>query len=62
MSALRGVPDELLTRHELASAMRVSVRTVDQMRAEGMPTVTWGRRLVRFRLREAMEWAEGRGG
>lgn len=54
----RPVPDELLTRHELAAAMRVSLRTVDAMRAEGMPAVTWGRRLVRFRLRDAMAWAE----
>lgn len=58
MSELRPVPDELLTRHELAAAMRVSLRTVDAMRAEGMPCVTWGRRLVRFRLREAVAWAE----
>lgn len=57
----RPVPDELLTRAELAAAMRVSIRTVDTMRAEGMPAVTWGRRLVRFRLREAMTWAEQRG-
>jgi phage terminase Nu1 subunit (DNA packaging protein) len=55
---LRPIPDELLTRQELAAAMRVSVRTIDAMRAEGMPAVTWGRRLVRFRLREAIAWAE----
>jgi phage terminase Nu1 subunit (DNA packaging protein) len=57
----RAVPDTLLTRRELAAEMRVSVRTVDAMRAEGMPCITWGRRLVRFRLREAMAWAEERG-
>lgn len=57
---MRPVPDELLTRRELAEAMRVSLRTVDAMRAEGMPAVSWGRRLIRFRLRDAMEWAEGR--
>lgn len=60
MSGLRTVPDELLTRHELAAEMRVSVATVDRMKAQGMPAVTWGRRLVRFRLREAIAWAESR--
>jgi phage terminase Nu1 subunit (DNA packaging protein) len=62
VSDLRAVPDELLTRRELAAAMRVSLRTVDAMRAEGMPCVTWGRRLVRFRLRDAMAWADGQDG
>lgn len=54
----RPVPDELVTRHELAQAMRVHVSTVDRLKREGMPCVTWGRRLVRFRLHEAMTWAE----
>lgn len=55
---LRPVPDELVTREELAGIMRVSVRTIDRLRNEGMPAVTWGRRLVRFRVRDAMSWAE----
>lgn len=50
--------EELATRQELAKMMRVSVRTIDAMRAAGMPCVTWGRRLVRFRPSEAMAWAE----
>lgn len=54
----RAVPAELLTRAELAAAMRVSLRTVDAMRADGMPCVTWGRRLVRYRLHESIAWAE----
>lgn len=57
----RPVPDELVTRHELAAAMRISVRTVDSLRAQGMPCITWGRRRVLFRLREAMAWAEHQG-
>ena len=57
-SRFRPVPDELLKRHELAQAMRCSVSTVDRMRAAGMPYVPWGRRLVRYRLRACMEWAE----
>ncbi len=54
----RAVPDELLTREELANAMRSSVSTVDRMKAAGMPYVPWGRRGVRFRLRDALAWAE----
>jgi phage terminase Nu1 subunit (DNA packaging protein) len=55
---LRPVPDELVTRAELAQIMRVSIPTIDRLRREGMPCVTWGRRLVRFRVRDAMAWAE----
>jgi hypothetical protein len=55
---LRAVPDELLTRQELAAVMRSSVSTVDRMKADGMPFVPWGRRGVRFRLRDALAFAE----
>lgn len=55
---LRAVPDELLTRYELATIMRSSVSTVDRMKADGMPFVPWGRRGVRFRLRDALAFAE----
>lgn len=55
---IKAVPDELVTRDELADIMRVSVSTIDRMRDDGMPSVSWGRRLVRFRVREAIEWAE----
>jgi phage terminase Nu1 subunit (DNA packaging protein) len=54
----RPVPDELLTRRELAHAMKCSVATIDRMKAAGMPYVPWGRRLVRFRLRDTMQWRE----
>jgi phage terminase Nu1 subunit (DNA packaging protein) len=56
--AIHALPDQLLTRPELAAAMRVSLRTIDDMRSQGMPCVTWGRRRVLFRLRDAMAWAE----
>ena len=52
------VADGLVTRAELAEIMRVSVPTIDRMRRDGMPSVTWGRRLRRFRPVEAMKWAE----
>lgn len=54
---LRAVPDELLTRAELAKIMRSSVSTVDRMKADGMPFVPWGRRGVRFRLPDALAFA-----
>lgn len=54
----RPVPDEFLTRVELAEMMRCHVSTVDRMKADGMPYVPWGRRGVRFRLRDALTFAE----
>lgn len=51
------VPDQIVTRDELARIMRVSVRTIDRMRAEGMPAVNWGRRLTRFYVGDAIRWA-----
>lgn len=57
---LRPVPDELLTRAELAERMRVSVATVDRLRKDGMPCVRFSPGTIRFRSREAMEWAENR--
>ena len=55
---LRPIRGELVTREELAEIMRVSVPTIDRMRRAGMPAVTWGRRLVRFRVNDAIAWAE----
>jgi excisionase family DNA binding protein len=62
VSELRVVTDGLVTREELAEILRVSVPTVDRMRRAGMPCHRWGRRLVRFRVRECMAWAEERDG
>lgn len=58
MTGLRPLPPELVTREELADMMRCSVATVDRMKRDGMPHVSWGRRMVRFRPGEAMRWAE----
>lgn len=55
---LRSIPDELVTRDELAAILRVSVPTIDRMRRAGMPCHRWGRRLIRFRVNEAVRWAE----
>jgi len=50
-----------VSRYELARLMGVSVATVDRMVAEGMPSVTWGRRTRRFRPSVAIAWAAERG-
>ncbi len=50
-----------VSRYELARLMGVSVATVDRMVAEGMPSVTWGRRTRRFRPSVAIDWAAERG-
>ena len=60
MSALRPVPDQVVTRAELADLLHVSTDTVDRWREDGMPWHPWGRRLVRFRVREVNEWLDTR--
>jgi hypothetical protein len=37
--------------------MGVSIDTVDRLVADGMPSVTWGRRTRRFRPSIAIAWA-----
>jgi excisionase family DNA binding protein len=56
---LRALPTETryITREQLAERMGCSVKTVDRLKADGMPHVTWGRRLIRFDADEAMRWA-----
>ena len=53
-------PERFVTRRELAELMGVSVGTIDQMRREGMPSTTWGRRTRRFRASTAIAWAQER--
>jgi phage terminase Nu1 subunit (DNA packaging protein) len=53
--------ERYMSRFELAQLMGVSVATVDRMVAEGMPSVTWGRRTRRFRPSVAIGWAAERG-
>lgn len=54
-------PERYVTRVELAEIMGVSLATVDRMVADGMPSVTWGRRTRRFRPSTAISWATERG-
>lgn len=53
-------PERYVRRTELAAIMGVSLATVDRMVAEGMPSVTWGRRTRRFRVSVAISWAQKR--
>jgi hypothetical protein len=53
--------ERYVSRYELARLMGVSIATVDRMVAEGMPSVTWGRRTRRFRPSVAIGWAVERG-
>jgi len=55
-----GVVEPFVSRHELARLMGVSIDTVDRLVAEGMPSVTWGRRTRRFRPSVAIGWASDR--
>lgn len=52
--------ERFVSRRELAGLMGVSLATVDRMVAEGMPSVTWGRRTRRFRVSQAIGWASER--
>ncbi len=58
---LRSAAEPYVSRFELARLMGVSVATVDRMVADGMPSVTWGRRTRRFRPSAAIGWATERG-
>ena len=54
------VDDPIVTERELAQMMRCSEKTLKRLRDDGMPYISWGRRLIRYRAREAMAWAEQR--
>jgi hypothetical protein len=58
-AAQPALPERYVARAELAAIMGVSL-AVDRMVAEGMPSVTWGRRTRRFRPSEAISWASER--
>jgi phage terminase Nu1 subunit (DNA packaging protein) len=53
--------ERYVSRAELAAIMGVSLATVDRMVAQGMPSVTWGRRTRRFRPSVAISWGLERG-
>lgn len=53
-------PEVYVSRIELARLMGVSLRTIDTLVAEGMPSVTWGKRVRKFKASVAMQWARER--
>lgn len=50
----------LLTTAELAHELRVCSKTVDRMRADGMPTLYVGDKCPRYRLESVLAWLESR--
>jgi len=50
-------PERYLNREQLAQLMGVSVKTIDRMVRDGMPSETWGLRSRRFLASRALAWA-----
>lgn len=57
---LANPPERYVGRIELGQIMGVSLATIDRLVAEGMPSVTWGRRTRRFSPSAAISWASTR--
>jgi predicted DNA-binding transcriptional regulator AlpA len=57
---IQAVPDELLTRAEVAERTRSSVSTVDRQIAAGLPTVRFSPGTVRIRWSDVLRWCEDR--
>jgi hypothetical protein len=53
--------ERYVSRAELAEMMSVSVKTIDRLVSEGMPSETWGMRTRRFLPSRALAWARSRG-
>lgn len=53
--------ERYVSRSELAEMMSVSVKTIDRLVSEGMPSETWGMRTRRFLPSRALAWARARG-
>lgn len=49
-----------LSRVEIAKVLGVSLRSLDRLVAEGLPSKTWGLRTRVFRASEALAWAAQR--
>lgn len=48
----------MLSKKELAKELSISIPTIDRYMKQGMPYHKVGKRLVRFYLKEVMEWIE----
>ena len=51
---------EILTAHELAKKLKVSLPAVRRWTLDGMPCRRLGGRLVRFELEKSLAWLEQR--
>jgi len=51
---------DLITTKELCEKLRVSLRTLARMRANGMPCIKMSNKMVRYDLDEVMKWIKGR--
>lgn len=52
--------DRLLTKREFATHLGVSLRSVDNYLADGLPHIKLGERTVRIEFRDAMDWVRNR--
>ncbi len=50
----------LLTRLELAKILKVSLRTVDKLKSEGMPHIKITGTTIRFELETVLDWLRKR--
>jgi excisionase family DNA binding protein len=57
---IRPITDKLLTRADLAKFLQVTTRTVDNLRAKGMPTVMVGAS-PRFDKSAVQQWLAAKG-
>lgn len=51
---------KLLTRQELANVLQVSLRTIDKLKADGMPSIKITSTTVRFELGAVLDWLKNR--
>jgi hypothetical protein len=58
--ALESPQARWITRTELAAHWRISLKTLDALVREGLPSETWGRKMRRFNLAECEAWRRGR--
>jgi hypothetical protein len=56
----RTVCERYVSRQRLADMMGMSVRSIDRMVADGMPSENWGMRTRRFLPSAALRWAQQR--
>lgn len=51
--------DEFLTKEQLSQLLQITVRTIDRLREEGLPSLKIGKS-VRFDKKEVLDWIKSR--